>query len=134
VFWVGQAQELLDTTNFWDAIEQVNDELAGDDLYISHFFTEDQVILTPEWRANRLSIQGGWHKLDIHRLGDADLLLSKLMRDDPIDQNDARFVVGRAGFSREEVAAIVRRARLPESAEVREQFKLASARLLAAIG
>ncbi len=44
---LGQAEELALATNFWEAVEQVNRELAERELYISHFFEEDQVVLTP---------------------------------------------------------------------------------------
>jgi hypothetical protein len=47
VLWLGQAEELSEKTNFWNAIEHVNQELADQELYISHFFTESQVILLP---------------------------------------------------------------------------------------
>lgn len=55
VLWLGQAEELGEKTNFWDAIEHVNQELADQELYISHFFTESQVILLPGWYSNRVS-------------------------------------------------------------------------------
>ncbi len=133
VFWVGQAEELLEHTNFWSAVEAVNDELSGDDLYISHFFSEEQVALTPEWRENRARVVGDWRRLDLHRLGDEDLLLSKLMRDDPLDQRDARFICDQAGISAEMVRALIGRVRLPESQEVHEQFESASMRLLSTL-
>ena len=98
-----QAEQLNEKTNFWQAVEAVNRDLADQELYVSHFFEEDQVILRPDWRQARVRIRGAWRNLELYRLGDADLLLSKLMRDDPIDQADARFIVARAGFTREDV-------------------------------
>ena len=74
VFWIGQAQALDETTNFWQAVETVNKELSDQELYISHFFTEDQVILRPNWRENRARITGEWRSLTLYRLGDPDLL------------------------------------------------------------
>ena len=133
VLWLGQAEELNERTNFWQAVGEVNEELAEDDLYISHFFTEDQVILRPDWRRHRAAIAGPWKKLALHRLGDVDLLLSKLMRDDPIDQSDARFIVDAAGLTPEEVKRVIASARVPDAAEIREQFELATRRLLASI-
>jgi len=127
---VGQAETLNETTNFWEAIDLVNADLADDGLYVSHFFTEDQVVLLPEWKDQRVRLAGDWKRLDVFRLGNVDLLLSKLMRDDPIDRSDAWFIVQSGGLSRDDVAAAVRRARLPRSEEVREQFAVASKRLL----
>ena len=133
VLWLGQAEALCETTDFWEAVEQTNADLAQDDLYVSHFFTEDQVALLPDWRDNRVHLTGDWVNLDLYRLGDLDLLLSKLMRDDTIDQSDALFIVRRAPLSAESIRAAIARAVLPDSVEIREQFLSASARLLRAI-
>jgi hypothetical protein len=130
VLWMGQAEELDATTNFWQAVEALNQELAPDGLYISHFFAEDQVVLRPGWRESRVSIPGSWADLVLFRLGDADLLLSKLMRDDPIDRRDALFIVKSAGLAPDEVDAALRAARIPDIPEIQEQFQLASRRLL----
>lgn len=48
VMWLGQAEKLHETTNFWDAVNIVNKELEAQGLYITHFFEENQVILTPD--------------------------------------------------------------------------------------
>ena len=127
---LGQAEELNEKTNFWEAVEQINETLA-EQLYISHFFVEDQVILTSDWKKNRCTINGDWQHLDTYRLGNADLLLSKLMRDDAIDHKDALFIVDRAGFSQRDIQAILNSAIVPEVPEIIEQFQLASKRLLA---
>jgi hypothetical protein len=58
------------------------------------------------------------------------LLLSKLMPNDPIDRSDALFIVRAAGRSRAQIESALHRARLPDSAEVREQFAVASVQLL----
>ena len=79
VLWIGQAEALVKDTNFWPAIEEVNALFADQELYISHFFEESQVILTPDWREKRLRISGPWTHLDLYRLGNEDLFLSKLM-------------------------------------------------------
>lgn len=130
VLWTGQAEELLQSTNFWQTTAAVNEELGERGLYVSHLFVEDQVILTPEWRAQRVRLPGPWQRLQLYRLGNGDLLLSKLMRDDPQDQQDAHFLVEQAGFSAADVTALLARARLPLLEEVRDQFESASKRLL----
>ncbi len=133
VFWLGQAEELNDSTNFWSAIEIVNEELADQELYISHFFTEDQVILTPDWRSQRIRIPGPWEHLDLHRLSDIDLLLSKLMRDDPLDRSDALFIVSSADLSLSDIEQAISEARIPDAPEIHEQFEFASKKLLNAL-
>ncbi|CAN5594248.1 hypothetical protein BH20VER3_BH20VER3_18720 [soil metagenome] len=95
VMWMGQAEELAQRTNFWDVVAAVNQEFRDQELFISHFFEEDQVVLTPDWRNHRILLGGRWTRLTLYRLGNADLFLSKLMRDDPIDAADARFIVHR---------------------------------------
>jgi len=130
VLWLGQAEELNQQTNFWDAIERVNRELADQELYISHFFTEDQVILRPDWRSNRVALQGEWKHLELYRLGDTDLLLSKLMRDDPIDRGDAQFIARVAKLGVSDITSAIADARVPESPDIQEQFALASQKLL----
>lgn len=133
VLWSGQAEQLLAETDFWNAVEIANAALADQELYISHFFTEDQVVLRPDWKMHRVSIDGPWHRLQIFRLGDRDLLLSKLMRDDPIDQADARFIVQAAGLTIRDIEEAIGAARVPTVAEVQEQFAAAGARLLAGL-
>jgi len=130
VLWLGQAEELARQSNFWEAVEAVNDELAPCGLYISHFFAEDQVILRPVWLAERQRIAGNWRRLALYRLGDLDLLLSKLMRDDPIDRQDAQFLVAQGHLSRAAIEEAIHGARVPDVAEIREQFSVASRRLL----
>ena len=130
VFWLGQAEELNENTNFWTAIEEVNEELADQELYISHFFTENQVILTPDWRSQRIRISGAWEHLDLHRLSDIDLLLSKLMRDDPLDRSDAIFIVREANLTLPEINQAIANARIPDSPEIQEQFVLSTRKLL----
>ena len=130
VMWLGQAEELAESTNFWEAIEEVNREFRDQELYISHFFEEDQVVLTPEWKSQRVPIAGAWTRLRLYRLGDVDLFLSKLMRDDPIDFADAKFIAERAGFDKEAIQKAIERARVPLIPEIEEQFKICSRRFL----
>lgn len=126
VLWLGQAEELNEQTNFWEAVDETNRRLADHELYISHFFTEDQVVLQPDWRAHRVGLQGSWSHLSLYRLGDLDLLLSKLMRNDPLDQRDALFLARHAGLPRENIERAVRSARIPAVPEIQDQFTLAS--------
>lgn len=124
VLWIGQAEALEENGNFWDALEQINEEFEDDGLYMTHLFDEDQVILRPDWREQRVRIQGPFRRLTLYRLADADLLLSKMMRYDPTDLDDLVFVIEQSGFSPALVAGIVEQARLPDSEEIHEQFTL----------
>lgn len=133
VLWKGQAEMLLETSNFWEAVNDVNDALTDQELYISHFFEEDQVILRPDWQNHRVRIKRSWGHLDLYRLGDIDLLLSKLMRDDPIDHEDAIFIYNQGGLDISTVTQALHQARIPDVPEIQEQFTLASRRFLQAI-
>src|SRR5204863_8425383 len=82
------------------------------------------------WRKDRCVISGEWTCLRLYRLGNADLFLSKLMRDDPIDQAAAAFIVNRAGWNAEEIAQIVQSARVPQAEEIQEQFVKCASRFL----
>lgn len=130
VMWMGQAEELAEKTNFWEAIEEVNREFRDQELYISHFFEEDQVILTPNWKEQRSRITGPWSRLTLYRLGDVDLFLSKLMRDDALDFADATFIAQRAGLTTEHIRQAAESARVPQIAEIEEQFAICLSRFL----
>lgn len=130
VLWLGQAEELACRSNFWEAVAAVNEEFRDEGLYVSHLFEEHQVVLTPQWRENRVSIPRELQRLALFRLGDVDLFLSKLMRDDALDLADARFIAERAGFDRVAIEQAIKRARVPGVSEVEEQFKLCAARFL----
>lgn len=134
VLWLGQAETLSQTSNFWQAIEETNSALAPEGLYMSHLFVEDQVILTPDWLAQRAPIENDWPNLVLYRLSDEDLLLSKLMRDDQQDQQDALFIVLRRNWDRDFLDDLFARARIPKIAEINEQFEIASAKLRKAVG
>ncbi len=130
VLRVGQAEELERSGNFWEALEQINDEFEDNGLYMTHLFDEDQVVLRPTWRDERVAIVRPFRRLTLYRLADADLMLSKMMRYDPTDLDDLAFVVARSGFAPPDVAGIIGQARLPDSEEIREQVGLCRAWLV----
>lgn len=131
VLWLRQGEELLEHTNFWDVVQEVNEEFRDQERYISHLFEETQVVLTPEWKEQRILIKGDWQKLSIYRLGDQDLFLSKLMRDDPQDLADARFIAVRAGWDSKDTAEVIGRARVPNMPALREEFSQTARQFLA---
>ncbi len=130
VFWIGQAEQLNEQTNFWEAVEEVNRRLSNDGLYISHFFTEDMVVLRACWKEARKVIDAKFSRLKLYRLSDIDLLLSKLMRDDPQDLQDALFIARSARMTSNDIRQAMQDARLPPVPEIEEQFQAASNRLL----
>jgi len=130
VLWLGQAEQLETQSNFWEALEKTNDELETEGFYMSHLFEDDQVILTKNWRQHREPIIGEWKNLNLSRLSDEDLFLSKLNRDDPQDRDDAQFIVARRNWSVKKIRAILARAVVPELQELQDEFEKATASLL----
>lgn len=130
VLWLGQAEQLVKSTNFWDVINEVNALFADQELYISHFFEESQVVLTSDWMSKRVPIHGPWIRLRVYRLGNEDLFLSKLMRDDPIDRSDAAFIVKAAALTQDQIRRSIMAARVPAVPEIEEQFKICAGRFL----
>lgn len=126
----GQAESFVENTNFWEVVQQMNDAFAGEGLYMSHFFTEEQIILRPHWHDVRVRLDGSYEHLALYRPANEDLFLSKLMRFDPIDLEDARFIWSQAGWNKEQVQEIIRAARIPDIAEIREQFVLCTAEMM----
>ena len=67
---------------------------------------------------------------NLTRLSDKDLFLSKLMRDDPQDRQDALFIIERNGWKRDEIASFFREAVIPELQEIHDEFAKARVALL----
>lgn len=124
VLWLGQAEELAASGNFWLALEQLNREFSTDGLYISHLFDESQIILSPCWRERRNHIALNLKKIRLFRLSDMDLLLSKLMRYDPADLEDVRFIIDSAHLRPDDISHELNNARIPDIEEIKEQFEL----------
>jgi hypothetical protein len=72
--WLAAPDENVD---FWQAQQKTNAQLESDGLYITHLFRESEVILTPEWLANRLPVPLGLKKLSVFRPASIDLVLTK---------------------------------------------------------
>lgn len=109
--------------DFWRAQERVNEELGDTGLYFTHLFEDRQVILTPDWLANTAPIADmGFRQLRLRRPSTADLILTKMMRVDPQDRDDIRFLARQADVSVENIRGAVKRAALPDVAEIREAF------------
>ena len=81
------------------------------------------VELTPDWMSKRLPIPGRWNRLRLYRLGNEDLFLSKLMRDDPIDRMDALVIVKSAPLTPDQIRNAIQKARIPAIPEIAEQFE-----------
>jgi hypothetical protein len=120
VLWSGQDEELERKSNFWEILEALNLHFEPAGLYMTHLFDEKDVILTPDWLKNRVPLDIGYLRLSLLRLGNLDLLVSKMMRNDPIDRSDTRFVVEAAGLTIHEVEEVLPTVCGPDISEIWE--------------
>jgi hypothetical protein len=108
---------------FWDAIEAANRELEPGGLYLTHLFGDSQVILSAGWLGRLLSIPlSGLRHLRLWRPSTQDLILTKMMRVDPQDREDLRFLLGQEPMDPGGLARLMAAARVPDIAEIREAF------------
>jgi hypothetical protein len=111
--------------SFWNALELTNAELEPSGLYITHLFSDAQVILRPQWLALIVPIPlFGLRFLQLHRPATEDLILTKMMRIDPQDREDLRFLISRAGLSRNPLEQLLSQARIPPVREIAEAFRI----------
>lgn len=88
------------------------------------------MILTEGWREERVSISGAWKHLCLTRLSDKDLFLSKLMKDDPQDREDALFIVRRNDWKVGTITEFFEEAVIPDLQEIHDEFDKARVALL----
>jgi len=115
---------------FWVALDKTNRELEPSGLYITHLFPDSQVILRPGWLEHIVQIPCGLRSLAVYRPHVVDLILSKMMREDPQDLDDVRFLLNQESVSRADLAAAFAEARIPDLEEIRTAFTRLKGRVL----
>jgi len=115
---------------FWAAVDLTNRELEPSGLYITHLFSDHQVILRPDWLDHVVSISCGLTKLSIFRPHVLDLILTKMMREDPQDLADICFLLDREAVSRNDLIGAFDQARVPAIEEIRIAFAANQQRVL----
>jgi len=109
---------------FWLALEATNADLDADGLYLTHLFTDAQVILTHDWLTKiQPIVLGGLGHLQLFRPSTVDLILTKMMRVDPQDREDIGFLLGHTRIDEQRLDSLVNRASVPEIPEIREAFE-----------
>jgi len=117
---------------FWDALERTNTELEPAGLYITHLFAESQVILTPTWLGRITPVPlPGLRFLSAFRPSTEDLILTKMMRVDPQDRDDIRFLLTRIEPNPHTIRQLLSLARIPPIPEIQEAFRANSEWLVA---
>ena len=118
-------------TDFWLAQQATNAELKNRGLYITHLFSELDVILQPDWQPRCVPLRLGLEKLATRRPATVDLVLTKMARGDAQDLDDIRFLFSREPLRVEELQAAFARARVPDVPEILELFEAAQPKVLA---
>ena len=110
--------------SFWNAVEQTNATLESSGLYITHLFDESQVILRPDWMNYLVKLDKPvLRHLSLSRPASEDLILTKMMRIDPDDRADIRFLLHRHPLSAREFEDLCEAARVPEIQEIQDAFE-----------
>jgi hypothetical protein len=117
--------------DFWLAQQATNAELKHRGLYITHLFSELDVILQPDWHSNRVALNMHLTKLSVFRPATVDLILTKMARGDAQDLEDIRFLLQQEHLTQNELSDAFSRARVPEVREIKELFGAAQPKVLA---
>lgn len=109
--------------DFWQAQARTNEALAGDGLYFTHLFVEHQVILSADWLEFVVPLSfPEFRRIRLFRPATADLILTKMMRVDPQDREDIRFLLAQPDCDRARLRASLAHPRIPDVPELREAF------------
>ena len=119
---------------FWAAQQATNADLKNRGLYITHLFSELDVILEPDWQPRRVALQLPLAKLKVYRPATVDLVLTKMARGDEQDLEDIRFLLNQEPLSARELEAAFARARVPDAEEIRQLFLSAQPKVLKLVG
>lgn len=109
--------------SFWEAIDKLNADLEPSGLYLTHLFTDRQVILRPDWLHHLQSVSlPGFRHLTLARPATEDLILTKMMRVDPQDRQDIRFLLHHLPLPPSTLRLALETARIPEIPEIQQAF------------
>ena len=109
--------------DFWDAVEKTNKELEHLGLYLSHIFDEHQIILHPDWFKSKIEIESIFFKnISVFTPNPLDLIITKMMRVDPQDRNDIRFIFEKACIQEKDLLQRIEAAICPDVAEIKDAF------------
>lgn len=108
---------------FWQALDRANHELEPSGLYVTHLFVDEQVILSPGWLGGIVPLSvSGLERLRAFRPSVLDLVLTKMMRRDPQDLADIKFLLRQESFTEAQIKEAFARALCPDIDEIRNSF------------
>lgn len=109
---------------FWTAIEKTNQELLASGLYITHLFSDRQLIIRPCWLDRLVPVpMQGLSLLVLQRPSTEDLILTKMMRIDPQDRSDIHFLLTHSNINTDNLENFLNAANIPDIAEIQEAFQ-----------
>ena len=109
--------------DFWQAVEKTNRELKHLGLYLSHIFDEHQIILHPNWFKSKIKIGNiSFKNISVFAPNPMDLIITKMMRVDPQDRNDSRFIFEKARIQKKDLLQRIEAAICPDVAEIKDAF------------
>ncbi len=118
---------------FWAALDATNRELEPSGLYMTHLFADTQVVIAPDWWKRTAPVEAApaFRHLELSRPATVDLILTKMMRHDPQDMDDIRFLLGRERMTTSRLEQAFAAARVPPVPEIREAFQAMQPAVLA---
>lgn len=129
-----QLDQLRADSQFWDARDATNAELAERGLYLTHLFTEADVFLLPDWLNRRRPIPGSFAHVKLLRPATLDLILTKMMRGaNPEDLSDIKFLLLHGPVTEAELRTAFERLRIPDIQELLDAFRAAQPKVLALV-
>lgn len=108
---------------FWEAIERTNHELDSSGLYITHLFSDSQVILRHDWLNSIVPVLlPNLRFLSLFRPSAEDLILTKMMRVDPQDRQDIQYLLKCSSISPSDMEICLSKAKVPAVPEIEAAF------------
>jgi len=123
-----EEKEFEENNDFWTALEAANAALGPKELYFTHLFNEDQIILSKDWYEKIQPLALHLENVVLYRPTTLDLILSKTARaDDPEDRADILELIRRERIDLSTIETAFQEARIPEIEDLRIQFEKAKA-------
>ena len=120
-----------DQFSFWLAQQATNRELEARGLYMTHLFSEVDVVVRPGWETRRLGIAAPLQNVLLFRPAVVDLVLTKMARGDTEDLKDIEFLLHQEPIATTELEREFACARIPNVPEVQTLFSKAKPKVLA---
>jgi hypothetical protein len=117
--------------DFWTANEKLNTLLDSEGLYFTHIFVETQIIIRPDWEKHKISLLNNhFHNIKLFRPHTIDLILTKMMRNDPEDFSDIEFLLSKLHTDEiQQLPEHISNAKVPSIPEIQDLFNLSKIRL-----